>query len=158
MPFWTSRSSCSSRGASWIWSRAFRPSLQATKFDTVHLVLVVAFFRYKLFTESRFCCVVHKLPSIFLVHWHTKLQLFLQWLRLKHLILCGSFVTRLGPLPGPCPNETARGISWSALGYLPKVRARSNPWHTSLGEQLVLLVQNRTIEQEQLHLFELALS
>ena len=39
----------------------------------------------------------------------------------------------------PCLNETTHGISWSASGYLPKVRARSNPRYTSIGEQLVYL-------------------
>jgi len=43
-------------------------------------------------------------------------------------------LTRSAP---PCLNETASGISWSTSGYLPKARARSNPWHTSLREQLV---------------------
>ena len=47
----------------------------------------------------------------------------------------------------PCLNKTVCGISWSTLGYLPKVRARSNPLHTSLGEQLGLLVQNCTIDR-----------
>jgi len=56
-------------------------------------------FWHKLFTKSRFRCIVYKLPSIFLVLWHTKLQLFLQWLPLKHLTLCGTFVAGLGPLP-----------------------------------------------------------
>jgi len=31
--------------------------------------------------------------------WHTKLQLFLWWLQLRHLTLCGTFVAWLGPLP-----------------------------------------------------------
>jgi len=55
--------------------------------------------RHKLFTKSHFRCIVYKLPLIFLVLWHTKLQLFLQWLPLRHLTLCGTFVTQLSPLP-----------------------------------------------------------
>ena len=38
-----SNSAFSNCCVSWIWSQAFRPFLQATKFDTAHLVLVVVF-------------------------------------------------------------------------------------------------------------------
>ena len=63
-------------------------------------------FRYKPFTKGCFLCIVHKLPSIFLVIWHTKLQLFLQWFRPRHLILCRTFVTRLVSLPMPKQNHS----------------------------------------------------
>ena len=56
-------------------------------------------FRHKLFTKSCFRCIVYKLPSTFLVLWHTKLQLFLQWLPLRYLAHCGTFVAGLDPLP-----------------------------------------------------------
>jgi len=60
---------------SWIWSQAFRPFLQATKFDMAHLVLVAVFLGAKS-TKSCFCCIVYILLLTFLVLWHTKLQLF----------------------------------------------------------------------------------
>ena len=72
--------------------------LQATKFDMAHLVLVAVFSGANS-TKSCFCCIVYKLLLPFLVLWHTKLQVFLQWLQLRHLTLCGTFVARLGPLP-----------------------------------------------------------
>ena len=91
-------------------------------------------FRYKLFTKSHFHCVVHKLPSVFLVLWHTKLF----FVNLD--ISFSAEISSLDSVHFPCLNKTTCGISWSTSRYLPKVRARSNLWHTSLGEQLVLLV------------------
>ena len=55
-------------------------------------------FRHILFTKSRFHYIVYKLPSTFLVLWHTKLQPLLQWFPLRHFPLCGTFVSRLGPV------------------------------------------------------------
>ena len=49
---------------------------------------------------------------------------FLQWPRLRRLILCK--LSSLNSVHSPCLNA-AHGISWSASGYLPKVRVRSNP-------------------------------
>ena len=107
---------------------------EATKFNMAHLILVT-------FTKSRFrwCTNCHRfslsfgtLSFNFFVNLDASFSAEISSLDLVHF---------------PCLNKTTRGISWSALGYLPKVRVRSNPWHTSLGEQLVLLVQNRTIDR-----------
>jgi len=96
---------------SWIWSWAFRPFLQVAVWHAP-FGACSGIFRHKLFTKSRFCCIVYKLPSTFLVLWHTKLQLFLQWLPLRHLTLCGTFVAWLVHSPMPKLN-----CSWRFLEH-----------------------------------------
>ena len=84
--FWTSRTSCSHRDVMDLIS-SVSPISPNNKSSTGPFGACSSIFRYKLFTKSHFRCIVHKLPSTFLVLWHTKLQLFLRWLRLRRLIL-----------------------------------------------------------------------
>ena len=98
---------------------------------------MLSIFRYyKLFTKSRFRCVVHKLPSTFLVLWHTKLQPFLRWLRLRRLILCGTFVARLGPQRIRRLSRSHRRKSWSLVCQRTR-KVDGNLWTTQRKRLLV---------------------
>jgi len=118
---------------SWIWSRAFCPFLQATKFNTAHLVLVAVFLGTNSLPRAASIASSTNCHQLSLSFGTLSFNFFFSGFHLGTSLSVELLSLDLST--PPCLNETARSVSWNASGYLPKVRERSNPRHTTLGGQ-----------------------